>query len=580
MAVVTQALRGKALLRFVGAESSPQLLVYSLVLLAAIYFIAAPVAFLLFNSFQISRPGEAPVLSLDGWRLAVSQPDVWISIVNSLRLYVTTSLISWPSAILLAWLMGRTDLPGRYWFEFGFWVAFFLPTLSVVMGWILLLDPDFGLVNQALKGLPFVDGPLFNIYSFWGLVWVHLAHNATAIKVFLITPAFRNIDASMEEASRLAGAGPWNTLRHVVVPLVWPAMSIAFLLGFFRLWQSFEIEQVIGPRFNFYIFGTQIYRMLNAEVPEYGAATALATLVILFVAPLLFIQRRVTAGRQYETVTGQFSTQPTRLGRWKYPAFVIVLLVVTLLTIVPLSTLILGSFMNFFGHFAVKDVWTMSHWRTVLADPVFLLSLKNTMLLSIGAALLGAVTMVLMAYIIVRTTFAGRDTLDLLSWLPQGMPGILLSLGFLWLVLGSPLVRPLYGTIWILVIVTVFGGLTAGVQIIKANLYQLGQELEEAGRLAGASWWYAFGTIVLRLLAPVLVLIATLTFIAAARDVSNVVLLATGQSRTLALLQLDYLIGGAGGGREAASVVSLIMIAIVTGVALLARTFGLRVGIR
>lgn len=580
MAVVSQPIARKAWLRLVGAESAPQLVVYSLVLLAVVYFVAAPVAFLIFNSFQISRPGEAPAWSLDGWRLAISQPDVWLSVVNSLRLYIVTSLISWPLAILLAWLLGRTNLPGRYWFEFCFWIAFFVPTLSVVMGWLLLLDPDSGLINQAVGGLPFINRPLLDIYSFWGLVWVHLAHNAMAIKVCLITPAFRNIDASMEEASRLSGAGPWSTLRHVVVPVVFPAISIAFLLGFFRLWQSFEIEQVLGPRFGFYVFGTQIYRMLNAEVPQYGGATALATLVMVFVAPLLFIQRRVTARRQYETVTSSFSTQPTRLGFWKYPAFVFVLAAVALLTIVPLSTLVLASFMNLFGHFAIREPWTLAHWRVVLADPIFLLSVKNTLLLSVGAALLGAVVMMLIAYIIVRSPFAGRDSLDLLSWLPQGMPGILLGLGFLWLVLSTPVVRPLYGTIWILVIVTVFAGLTTGVQIIKANLLQIGQELEEAGRLAGASWWYAFGTIVLRLMAPVLVLVATLSFIAAARDVSNVVLLASGQSRTLALLQLDYLMGGSGGGREAASVVSLIMIALVTGAALLARTVGLRVGLR
>ncbi len=117
----------------------------------------------------------------------------------------------------------------------------------------------------------------------------------------------------------------------------------------------------------------------------------------------------------------------------------------------------------------------------------------------------------------------------------------------------------------LLVIVTVIAGMTVGIQIVKSNMVQLGSELEEASRIAGASWFQTLRKVVLPPLVPVLVLVATFTFVAASRDVSMIILLASGQSTTLALLQLDYMVAPAW---ESATVVAVIMTLITTGVAL------------
>jgi iron(III) transport system permease protein len=216
------------------------------------------------------------------------------------------------------------------------------------------------------------------------------------------------------------------------------------------------------------------------------------------------------------------------------------------------------------------------HWQQVLADPVFLSSMHNTLILSAGAALLSALLLTVTAYILVRSRLSLRAPLDVITWFPQALPGILLGLGFLWLAL-TPVLRPAYGTMLLLVIVTVIGGMTVGVQIVKGSILQLGKELEEAAQVSGATWGTTLRSIVLPLLAPTIALVATLTFVAASRDVSNIILLSSGQSRTLALLQLDYMVAPQW---ESASVVSVIMIAVSTGVAIAARAFGLRIGIR
>jgi iron(III) transport system permease protein len=144
-------------------------------LLAIVAILALyPLSLIILNSFQVSRPGAEAAYGLEGWR-AVFQPAIWKSLYNTFMLVLARQLISFPLAILLAWLIARTDLPGRHVFEFAFWIPFFLPALPVTLGWILVLDPNFGLLNAALMKLPFIERAPFNIYSFWGIVWVHFS---------------------------------------------------------------------------------------------------------------------------------------------------------------------------------------------------------------------------------------------------------------------------------------------------------------------------------------------------------------------------------------------------------------------
>jgi iron(III) transport system permease protein len=550
-----------------------QTLLYSLVFLLIVGMVVVPVVFLIVSSFQLGRPGQPATWGLENWYIALANPQIWRAMWNSVRLYLATSLFSWPIAIMLAWIIGRTDLPKKNWIEFLLWLAYFLPSLTVVMGWITLIDPVSGLLNQALRRFLFLgttEGPL-NIYTFWGLVWVHLGHNAIALKTVLLIPAFRNLDASMEEASRLSGAGPMRTLRRVVIPMMGPPIIITALLGFVRMWQSFETEVVLGIPQGFYVYGTKIYDLLHDTTPQYGQATVLAVLVIGLTVPLMVLQQQFTIRKSYETVTGRARSSPTPLGRGKWPVFAFVMAIALLVSILPMVAVTMATFMKVFGYFFIPSPWTLAHWYEILHDPVFLQSIANTFIIGGGAALAGVVLNTLIAYILVRTQFKLRVLLDLFTWLPHSLPGMLMGLGMLWLVL--TFLQPLYGTVPLLIIVTVIGGMTVGVQIIKSNMVQLGSELEEASRVSGASWFYTMRRAVIPPLAPILVLVATLNFVSASRDVSSLILLASGQSRTLALLQLDYMVAPYW---ESAAVVSVVMTIISTGVALVARSIDKR----
>ena len=200
--------------------------------------------------------------------------------------------------------------------------------------------------------------------------------------------------------------------------------------------------------------------------------------------------------------------------------------------------------------------------------------MKNTIVLGLGAALIGTLIYALISYLIVRTELPGRGVIDILSWLPWALPGVLISLALLWSVLGSgDYVKLLYGTVSLLVLAIIVKEMPLGTQIIKAAVQQIGPELEEASNAAGANWLDYFRRILLPLLKPTMTSVAIIVFISAARDIPTVVFLSTHESRTLSLLMLDYI---AEANQEKAAVLGVFLVLLIFGFLLIGRLLGFR----
>lgn len=551
---------------------------YSALLALVGVAVLGPFVLVLANSVQVGVPGQPAQWSLQAWSAAFTDASIITALWNTLAITVVRQGIAFPLGILIAWLIARTDLPGARRLEFLYWLAFFLPVLPITQGWILMLDPKFGILNSALASIPFIGQGPFNVYSFWGIIWVHLATSTVAIKVMLLTPAFRNLDSTFEEASFVSGVNTLGTVRRIVLPVMLPVLLVTLILSLIHSLQTFEVEQILGPPAQIFVFSTRVYTLINQQPPAYAMATALSSLVLLSMAPFIVAQRWLTRrSKNFTTVSGRFRVGKTRLGPWRIPAFLLVFGVAMLTTFVPFLFLVGSTFMRLFGFFNLSTSWTTAHWGRVLGDPVFTNSVRNTLVLAFGSALLGMALFALIAYVTVRTTYRARGALDFISWLPSTLPGIILSLGLLWLVFALPFLRPLYGTMLVLVIATVVSSMTLGVQLIKSSLVQFGEELEEAVYVGGGTWWHAYRYVVLPLLAPVLLLVGAMTFVAATRNVSAVALLSTGSTRPLALLQLDYMVEGR---YEPAAVVGVIVALMAGGVALAGRALGRRFGLQ
>ena len=543
-------------------------------------FLIYPIILLLINSFNTAPEFFVPPRQwgLDNWRDALDTPGLVQSFFNTIMIWGLVLMVSFPTAVLIAWTLARTNVPMTHLLEFMFWVSFMMPGIATTIGWIMLADPDIGMLNTILEKLPFIDeGPL-NIFSVPGLVFAHLMANGISVKVMLLTPTFRNMDSALEEAGRVSGAGTIRTMFRVTLPLMAAPMTLVLALQLLRIFQSFEIEQLLGVPFKFFVYSTKIFQLARDEPPLYGEATVLASLTLVTLAFIIPIQRWILHRQRYTTISGSFRPGLINLGKWRWVVFGAIAALILGLTVVPAFILGLGSFMTRVGFFNLNNVYTLRHWDLVLTDPIFIKALRTTFTIAIVAAFLSPLVFSVVAYVLVRTRWFGRGILDLIIWGSGAVPGILTGLGLLQVFLGTPVLTFLFGTIWALLIVVVLQGNTLTTNISKAAFVQIGQDMEEAARVSGAGWIRTYFRVWIPLLMPTLVLLGTFNFVLAAGATSQIILLASRETMTLSIMALE-LVNPLSGEREAAGIVAIFMIGMTVGVASIARYFGNRMSV-
>ena len=534
-----------------------------------------PLLFLLTGSFNLSAPGREPVYGLDNWIRAFTDPGtvsaLWMSFSLSILRLIPAMILS----VLIAWLIARTDMPGGKFLEGMCWIAYFVPDFPLVLAWILLLDPNFGFLNILIKGVPFFDGPLFNPYSYWGIIWVHTSTSGIWFKVMLLVPVFRRLGATFEEAARVAGANTASMLWRITLPVLSPMILAVSVLSFIRGLQSFNTELLLGTPVGIYVYSTKIYDYLNREPRSYGEATALGSVFFVVLAVLLFFYWRYLSGnKKFAVVTGQgYSTLKVKLGRWRYVALGACLAYLFVMMLLPLAFLLIGSFMRRYGFFGIKSPFTVSHWLNLLADPIFLVALKNSLIIATVTAVGGVLLYSVLAYLLVSRRTVTGPWLESFSWTPHVLPGILLSLGVLWLFLATPLRFFLYGTVWGIAFALILADSPVTTQAFKAGLLQLGPDLEDSARVSGASWVSTYRRILLPLLAPIAAAVGLMNFGSALTSISTPVLLYSHDSRPLALLLLEYSFTGE---LERAAALGLLITVMIGLMMILARRLGLQ----
>ncbi len=544
------------------------------------FFLLYPVALILGLSFNTAAEFFAVerVWGLGNWWTAFSEPRIFQGLFNTIWLWVFSAAFSFPVAITIAWLLARTRIPFSHGLEFLFWIAYVTP--GGLIGWIMLFDKNIGMANAALEMLPFIDRGPFNIFSVPGIIFVSIMSSGISLKVMLLTPAFRNMDAALEEAARVGGASKVRTMLKVTVPLMISPIALVFALQLMRMFNQFESELILGVPIGFYVYSTVIYDLVRLqEPPLYGQATALASLTLVLVAFIIPLQRWILQRRQYTTITGSFKPGLTDLGPWAWLAFGVILFYHVFSTFLPLAVMVGGSFMTKSGYFMLDPLFTLKHWRFVLNQEIFIRGLQTTLVLATTTAIVSPFLFAIIAYILVRTRWRFRAGLDAVIWVSAAVPGMLSSLGLLLMFLWTPGLNFLYGTMWALLIVVILQGNTTGVNITKGSIVQVGFDMEEAARVAGMGWFRTFFRIWIPLLLPTLVLIGTMNFVIASGTTASIILLASRDTTTLSILILEWLMPGSGR-REAAAVVQTILGTITVAVALIARRYGITLGVR
>ena len=461
---------------------------------------------------------------------------------NSLELATGSSIIAVSIGTVYAGLVARTDIPGKLFFRSATTGRLIIPLLGEAFGWILLLSPTIGLINVGVEDLLGTTHPIFNIYTMAGLILAG-GIGSTPFAFLVLEPAFLAMNGAYEESSRVAGVGRFRTVLGVTLPLITPALVSALLISYIGSLETLEYPLIIGTNARITVLSTEVYNLAN--LGEYSQASAYGLffiiVVVLLLAGYLWSTRRAY---RYAVVGGRGSQQNLiALGRWRWPAFVLLVIPVILFLFTTLAVLTLVSLVKVYtvyGHHNPFTSFTLANYAAVVRIPLFWEAFRNSIILSLGAGVLTTLLGAMMAYVLVKGKERGRRVLYFLSNLPLAFPGVVYSIALLWTFLLIPLVNKyVYGTIWVMLVGLVVIFSPFAIRLISPGLIQLSDELEEAASVAGSSWWRRFTGITLPLLRASLVNSFSYVMLSAFRELGAVALLYNASTILIIIIALS-----------------------------------------
>ena len=542
-----------------GSGALGRNLALGLLLLLLLFLTAYPLGMLLYGSLRTAPPGAAGAFSLDGYRAMLSTANGLV-LLNTIGLSLVKTVLAMTLALLLAWIVARTDTPYRDTLEVLITLPFYIPPILTAMAWGMLATPKGGLINLAWTGLTGRREPIVNVYSYGGVVW-HMMQYSTPFLFILLVGAFRSMDPALEESSRMSGASAWTTFRRVTLGLMLPVTTSAFILSFVRGVESFESALVFGSPAGIEVITTEIYHLIHhTSTPDYAQATAVAFGILVLMFGLVAWQWRLLGDRSFFTVTGKgYTPRVAPLGRWRWVTFAFAVLFFVVTVALPVGQLVVGSFFKFVGFYR-RDMLTLEHYQAVWQSRLVWRALVNTLLLGLGGATATMLLGGLVAYVLVRTRFRVRRALEVLAWLPWMMPGMVLGVGLLWAYALLPGPLSLYGTPWALLVAYVSLGTPLAVRTMSGAFAQLARDLEECSRVHGAAWWTTFRRILLALAWPAFAVGWILIFFIIMRELSASILLYSVGNEVLSVVVMKL---WAEGKAEQVSVIALVMLALV-----------------
>lgn len=472
---------------------------------------------------QNGRPTAAYYLRV------AADPQTYAVLANSLLISTCTTLGATAIGVTLAWLVARTDLPQRERWHTALLVPYMIPPFIGAMAWVHLLGPA-GYLNQAWMALTGATDPFFIIYGPAGIVFVMILYQYP-IPYLATLGVLQRMNPALEEAGRMACAGPWRVLREITIPLLLPGVLSGALLVMMASLGNFGIPAIIGFPARYAVLTTRIYSMiLDFDRPGHlQLAAALSMWLVALAVALLQVQRAVLAGARFAVIGGQASaTSVIALGRWRRPVLAGLGALVLVGVILPLAAILLTSLTRAYGLPPLPQNLTLRHYATALTGiPKVHRAVANSLGLAGGAASVIVILAAGFAYLKERAGLRGLGSLEALVTVPYAIPGTVVALAMIlaWLRPIPILGLRLYDTLGIIFVAYVARFLVFGVRTVLAGLAQIHGSLEEAARISGAGPGEAFVQIALPLIRPSLIAGWFLAFIPAVAELTLSILL-------------------------------------------------------
>jgi|HigsolmetaAR203D_1030402.scaffolds.fasta_scaffold01818_9 iron(III) transport system permease protein len=481
------------------ATIAPHLVWWGTIALLA-FVVFYPSVVLILNSFKAD--GE---FTLANYARLFQDPKIYTSMFNSLKVVVPSTLIGTAIGVVLAWIVARTDLPGKKIWQVLIAIPYLIPPFIGAISWTYLLGP-VGWFNKWYMELFHATSPLIDIYSLGGMIFVMSIYGYT-IPYIVVLPAIKMIDASVEEAGRISGASTLRTMKDITIPLLLPAIMGGMLLLFMNLLADFGIPAVLGAPKQIHLMTTQIYvTILNTDLSNnLQIASAYSMLLAAFGIIGLQLYQRMVKSSKYIVVSGKSpSAELTKLGKWKLPVSIVLGVLVFLAAFAPIAAAFFTSLIRAYGAPITWANLTFNNYVKLFNIESIQRAMTNSFTLSAASGIVIAFLGLIIAYMIIRMNKRGSRLVEGLIAVPYAVPGTIVALSMILAFLNPiPVINlALYNTYWILFIAYLARFMNLGLQTLSGAVSQIHPSLEEASRISGATPMRAFWDIMLPLLRP------------------------------------------------------------------------------
>ena len=534
----------------------------------------------LWMGFWQNGPGEPIVYTLGHYRKIFSDPFTYKTFLNTIGFASTAVLVALFFAVPTAWLVERTDLPGKNLILLLVTLGALLPTFFTAMGWVFLLHPRIGIVNRYLMDLFTLDGAPLNIASIAGMGWVE-GLGLSSIAFIMVVATYRTMDPSLEEAARVHGLGILRTLRYVTLPLTFPGIIAASIYVFTIALSAFEVPAIIGMSNKIFTFSTFIFYKIQPleELPSYGVAGAVSTVLIALALLLSWSYFRVLRfSHRYAVVTGKaYRPRLIELGpsgrtfAWLFLGgyFVVAKLL-------PFLLLIWAALLRYFQppSWAALEQVSLNNFYG-LPWKLLLHGAWNTLILMLAVPTLTLLVCLAISWTVLRSGLRWRLVFDAVAFLPHAVPHLILAIAAMFATLFLlHNAFSLYGSLTILIFVYTVSRISFATRIINNSLAQIHPELEEAAFVGGLRLFQVVRKILVPLLKPALIYAWIWMALLCYRELTMASVLVTSQANvTLPMIVWGLWLGGS---LNQAAAANLVVLAFMVPAVLLYFIFGRR----
>lgn len=531
--------------------------------------VAVPVLLIFFNAFWVDGK-----FNLGDVVKVLSQQETYEALTNSLILASGVTCTGTVVGTFFAWLVTRTDLPFKGTMKVLFLVPFMLPSFIGALAWKMLLSPRAGYINRLAMDVFGFDGPLFDIYTYAGIILVETMYLFPFVFI-QVSGALERMDPTLEESARISGASLFTITRKITIPLVLPSILSGSLLIMLYSMAHFGTVAVLGIEAGIYNIPTLIYEKIHQSAGSFASirtGTVLATVLVFTAAFILWLQNKVLSRGKYQIIAGK-SFRPTelKLRGLRVPLLIFCVLYIGFTIVLPTVTIFMVGGLKTYGLPFTAENMTLYNYKFILFDwQLTRDAIWNSITLGLAAAAITMFAGVIISYVIVKMKVRGKGILEFLGMLPFSVPGSVIALGVILAWSGKFGVN-LYNTVWIILVAYIARYMAFSLKANSAALEQVHDSLVEAARASGATMWQALKDVVIPLVRPGMLAAFFLIFLPALRELTVSVLLYGPTTRTIGVA--IYTLNEDGETVYSAALAGIALVIIVVGESVIKKLF-------